>query len=231
MRIRHSYILVLTAIFLALIAAAPIVHAGDGSTPDYLGKPYTHELDNLHQIDGPPPDPHVHAYRLYRSGSPSRETFSKWCSLYGIERVIVMDGSAQRRELEYQEQGICPDIQVVYNVTQGLTPVGDGFLEFFDSQVDSAREDDTGLLFRCKTGSHRTGRLAAYYQMKYMGMSLDRALAIMQHKGTMMHVWNPLLIPQVKAMKQYIDGRPCTHITGCVIDNSDIWVPKDLRDN
>jgi hypothetical protein len=194
--------------------------------PGELGAPYTSVNNNLHQIDGPDADPGgERAFRLYRSGAPSREAFGKWCSEFGIERVIVMDGSAHAHELKYQTENICPEIQVIYNVNQGLTPVSDGFLRWFDDQVAAARRDRAGLLIRCKTGSHRTGRVAAYYQMKYQGVSLDRALAIMDHKGKMMELFNIAMAPQVRAMDDYIRGRPCGEPGSCVLMNSNLWVP------
>jgi hypothetical protein len=194
--------------------------------PGELGAPYTSVNNNLHQIDGSDPDPGgERAFRLYRSGAPSRETFAKWCSIYGVERVIVMDGSASAHELKYQDENICPQIQVVYNVSQGLTPVSDGFLAWFDEQANSARRDRAGLLIRCKTGSHRTGRLAAYYQIKYQNVSLDRALAVMDHKGKMMELFNLAMAPQVRAIADFIAGRPCREPGACVLRGSNLWTP------
>ena len=72
------------------------------------------------QIDGPPVGEGQpgRAFRVYRSGVPDKETFARWCSVYKIERAIVMSGSAEKNELAYQKEGICPDIEVVYNVLQ-----------------------------------------------------------------------------------------------------------------
>ncbi len=191
-----------------------------------LGDPYTKVNDNLHQIDGPPPaSDGPRAYRLYRSGSPSRQTFAKWCSVYGVERVIVMDGGAISHERRYQSEGVCPNIQIIYNVNQGLTPVSDGFLSWFDTQVASAKKDEAGVLFRCKTGSHRTGRLASYYQIKHQDLSLADALAVLEHKGKMMEFWSLIFVPQVIAIDEHLKGQPCTQPGPCVITNSNQWAP------
>ncbi len=219
------------AAFLVLVSGLFLItrltaNADPVDRSELLGEPYTKVNDNLHQIDGPPPAPdEARAYRLYRSGSPSRQTFAKWCSVYGVERVIVMDGGAQSHERRYQAEGICPNIQVVYNVNQGLSPVSDGFLKWFDGQVESAKKDEAGVLFRCKTGSHRTGRLASYYQIKHQGLSLADALAVLEHKGKMMEFWSLIFVPQVIAIDEHLKGQPCTQPGSCVINNSNLWAP------
>jgi hypothetical protein len=187
---------------------------------------YTLVNDNLHQIDGPAPSTeNISDFRLYRSAAPSRESFAKWCSVYGVERVIVMDGSARSHEFKYQSEGICPNIKVIYNVNQPLSPVSDGFLKWFDAQVEAAKKDKVGLLIRCKTGSHRTGRLAAYYQMKYQQKSLNEVLTIMDRQGKMMEFFNLIFAPQVRAMYDYLNGKPCSQPGSCVIPGS-LLVPK-----
>jgi hypothetical protein len=213
---------------LALLLAGLLSCAGLRSTELDEDRGWTLAHDNLHQIDGPSPGPGQpeRAFRVYRSGAPSRKTFARWCEIYGIERVIVMSGDAERRELEYQADDICPDIEVLYDVKQShAEPVSDGFLEFFDREVERARHDGVGLLFRCRTGSHRAGRTAAYYQMKYQGVGVDEAIRIMTHKGVAMWALNPKLIPQVRAMDDYIRGRPCTQPEEyCVEIGSSKWV-------
>ncbi len=201
-----------------------------------LSKPGT-ELDadrgwtvinnNLHQIEGPLPAEPERAFRVYRSGAPSKETFELWCTEFGIERVIVLSGDAGKHELQYQSEGTCQDIEVIYNVEQSHTkPVSDGFLEFFEEQIEKAEQDNVGILFRCQTGSHRAGRTAAYYQMKYQGLSADQAIEIMDHKGLLMPLFDPDLVPQVQAMEDYLEGRECSQKEKyCVEINSDKWMP------
>jgi protein-tyrosine phosphatase len=139
---------------------------------------------------------------------------------------MVLSGDAERREFEYQADGICPDIEVLYDVKQDhAEPVSDGFLGLFDREIERARGDGVGLLFRCRTGSHRAGRTAAYYQMKYQGLGVDEAIRIMTRKGVAMWALNPKLVPQVRAMDDYIRGRPCTQAAEyCVEVGSSKWV-------
>ena len=193
------------------------------------GPGYTAVDNNLHQVDGPAvgsgqPDK---AFRVWRSGAPSKETFAKWCSVDHIERVIDMSGTAKSHELKYQAEGVCPGIQVIYTVEQNhAEPVSDGFLTFFDAEMARAKQDNVGILFRCQTGSHRAGRAAAYYQMKYQGLTADQAIAVMDHNGMMMPIFDPVLVPQVKAMNDYIAHRPCSQEKKwCVEENSQKWAP------
>jgi protein-tyrosine phosphatase len=213
---------------LLLLLAGLLSCAGLGSRELDEHRGWTLAHDNLHQVDGPKPGPGQPArgFRVYRSGAPSRKTFALWCETYGIERVIVLSGDAEHRELEYQTAGICPDIEVLYDVEQShAEPVSDGFLELFDREVERARDDGVGLLFRCRTGSHRAGRTAAYYQMKYQGVDVDEAIRIMTRKGVAMWALNPKLVPQVRAMDEYIRGRPCTQPEQyCVEVGSSKWV-------
>jgi hypothetical protein len=228
MKMQKKFLKIFMPVVLAAVIAACFV-SKKGIRPELLDGPgYTHVDNNLHQIDGPPvgegyPD---RAFRVYRSGVPDKETFAKWCSVYKIERVIVMSGTAEQNELAYEKEGICPDIEVVYNVLQNhAAPVSDGFLKLFDKEIERAKQDNVGILFRCETGSHRAGRTAAYYQMKYQGLTADEAIAVMDYNGMMMPLFNPVLIPQVRALEDYIKGRPCSQPEMyCVEENSNKWV-------
>lgn len=195
--------------------------------PSLLDGPgWTRADNNLHRIDGPPAGPGQpgRAFRVYRSGAPSRETFAKWCGEYGIERAIVMSGTAEKYELAYQAEGICPGIEVVYNVQQShAEPVSEGFLEYFDSEIERARDDGVGILFRCQTGSHRAGRTAAYYQMKYQGLGADEAIAVMDYNGMLMPLFDPVLRPQVRALHDYIQGKPCSVKEKYCVEPGDKW--------
>jgi hypothetical protein len=196
--------------------------------PELLSGPgWTPEDNNLHQIEGPPPGKDAEmAFRLYRSGAPTEETFAKWCDEYKIKRVIDMAGTADKNELVYQEQGICPDIEIIYSVKQNPgRPVSDGFIELFDEEIQRAKDDKVGILFRCTTGSHRVGRAAAYYQMKHQDLSADEAIAVMDYNGMMMRVYTPVLRPQVRALNDYIKGESCSQDKRfCVEMDSDKWV-------
>ena len=230
MKKQAKFLSVLVAVIVAV--AVPAYAGKDQVSPAtraVLQDPgYTKKDNNLHQIAGPAPGQGAaKAYRLYRSGAPSQKTFAKWCSEYGIERVIVMSGDAESHEFQYQSQGVCPNLKVVYNVKQKVgEPVSDAFLQWFDDQVESAQRDQVGLLFRCQTGSHRTGRLAAYYQMKYEGLSRQDAIAVMNHLGLLMPLFDLPLKPQVRALDEFIQGQPCDQRKkACVAVNSRRYLP------
>jgi protein tyrosine/serine phosphatase len=176
------------------------------------GKNWTPADNNLHQIEGPAPGKDApKAFRLYRSGAPTKETFAKWCSEYKIDEVIDMAGTAKEHELAYQKQGVCPNIKVIYSETQDANkPVTEEFLQFFDQEIGKAKLSKTGVLFRCTSGSHRTGRLAAYYQMKYQNLTPDQAINEMNKNGVAMPVYEKTLVAQVKALNDYIHGKPCS---------------------
>ena len=176
------------------------------------GENYTKVDNNLHQIDGPAPGKDAsQAFRVYRSGSPSKETFAKWCGEYEIDEVIDMAGTAQTHELAYQQQGVCPNIKVIYSEAQDVNqPATEEFLQFFDQEIEKARLNKTGLLFRCACGCHRTGRLAAYYQMKYQDLTPDQAIREMNKNGKGMSVHQAALVGQINALNDYIHGRPCS---------------------
>ncbi len=230
MKKQAKFFSVLLAVIIA--AAVPAYAGQDQKSPAVRevlkGPGWTTRDNNLHQVDGPAPGQDAaQAYRLYRSGAPSKETFAKWCSEYGIARVIVMSGDAESHEFAYQSQGVCPNLKVVYNVKQEVgEPVSDAFLQWFDDQVASAKRDQAGLLFRCQSGSHRAGRLAAYYQMKYEGLSRQDAIAVMDHLGFMMPLFDPQLRPQVRALDEFLHGQPCDQCKkACVAVNSRRYLP------
>jgi len=213
------------ALMLTLVLLVSCATRSDVDPSLLQGPGWTTEDNNLHQVDGPPPGPQ-RAFRVYRSGVPSKETFARWCEVYGIERVIDMAGTAHKNELAFQEEGVCPDIEVVYSVKQDPNrPVSDGFLERFDEEIERARQDAAGILFRCTTGSHRAGRIAAYYQMKYQGLTADEAIAVMDYNGVTMWMYDWTLRPQVRAMYDYMNGKPCSQPEMfCVKQDSDRWV-------
>jgi len=183
------------------------------------GKEWSSTDNNLHQVDGPAAGKSApEAFRVYRSGSPTKETFAKWCSDYKIGLVIDMAGTAKDHELAFQEKGICPKIKVIYTEKQNPNkPATEEFLNFFDAQIAKARKDGKGILFRCTTGSHRTGRLAAYYQMKYMGLEPPQAIDEMNRNGVLMPVYETTLVRQIYALHDYLHSLPCSQREGSCV--------------
>ena len=160
------------------------------------------QANNLHLIEHAP-----NGFEIYRSGLPTRPEFKGMCSA-GIHRFIVLSGDAEKVEMKFA--GDCPGTQVLYNVRQDATiPLTPEFLRQFDGWVAQARADGAKILFRCDCGCHRTGRLAAYYRMKYDGYTVAQAVSEMNDLGKFMGVY-PTLPAQVQALDDYVHGRPCS---------------------
>ncbi len=160
-------------------------------------------LNRLNQVDSNPST----GFEIYRSGTPKEEDLKEWCRL-GIKDIFALNGLAG----DYQKRlgELCPSAQVVYNEEQNAdAPVAAEFLQRFDEKVSKAQAEGTKILFHCSCGCHRTGRLAAYYRIKYNGWSSDAAIREMHEIGDDMDQ-HPSLDPQVRAMEDYIRGRPCT---------------------
>jgi hypothetical protein len=130
-----------------------------------------------------------------------------FCGL-GIEEMMVIAGNAE--QYEYKLARHCPSLKVIYNEKQkSKDPLTAEFLQQFDQWVTRARETGKTIAFRCDKGAHRTGRLAAYYQMKYNNITPGDAKIIMDAHGS----WNfmyPHLYPQIDALFDFIHNRPCS---------------------
>ena len=159
------------------------------------------EINNLHLVDSNP-----QGFALYRMGNLDKEGIKELCKL-GVEEMIVLSGDAAEQEIKYQDQ--CPGLKVVFNTAQDVKiPLSASFLSFFDNWVTEAQSTGKKVGFRCNCGCHRTGRLAAYYQMKYQGIDADAAIEIMKELGKYMFFFKELT-PQVRDLRDYIDGVEC----------------------
>lgn len=159
-------------------------------------------INNFHEIESD-----TNGFGIYRYGAPSRSDIREMCQK-GIQEVMVLSGNAEDRELKYQQE--CPTLKVIYNYQQNAKkPVTSDFLNFFDQWVEEAKAQGKKIAFRCSCGCHRTGRLAAYYQMKYQKVTVKDAITIMYKHGKYMFM-HPQLRPQVRALKNFIDGVACT---------------------
>lgn len=169
--------------------------------------------ENLHLID----TNDSNGFALFRSGKPNEEDMKTFCKL-GIEEIMVLSGDANKHEFKYHEA--CPSLKVIFNTTQDpRKPLSRSFLESFDRWVEQAQAQGKKIAFRCSCGCHRTGRLAAYYQMKYQNLTVDDAQAIMNKHGKFM-AFEKQLIPQTQALFDFIKGRECSVPSKhCVMDN------------
>jgi len=147
-------------------------------------------------------------FALYRSGRLSSTDLGVLCGL-GVEEILVLDGEGGVRECVFRKT-ICPGMRVRYDHAQEEdVPVSIDFLEAFDAWIEEARTKGKKVAFRCRHGWHRTGRLAAYYQMQFQGASAAEATEEMQRIGHMM--WrHPTLDPQVEAYADLLAGRTCS---------------------
>jgi len=154
---------------------------------------------NLHLIEELP-----NGFAIYRSGKTSAEDLAEFRKL-GISEIVVLSGNAEDHEFKYLDAH--PDLRVVYNEEQShkYLPSND-FLDWFDAWVEEARRVGKKIAFRCNCGCHRTGRLAAYYQMKWQNMTYADVLIIMKKYGSRMSFYKHL-DDQVKTLQQRIQAQ------------------------
>ncbi|MDA8793094.1 dual specificity protein phosphatase family protein [Bacteriovoracaceae bacterium] len=146
-------------------------------------------------------------FAIYRTSKPNLKDMRNFCKL-GIQEMMVLSANAD--EYEYKYAHGCPSLKVVFNKRQkAKIPVTKNFLKFFDDWVQEAKRTGKKIAFRCNCGCHRTGRLAAYYQMKYQRLTVKDAQSIMKRNGKWMWFFRSLN-PQVVAMKDYIEKRACS---------------------
>ncbi len=177
------------------------------------GAPGCSDPNNLHLVDGDDRG----KFAVYRSGQPDEADLGVWCQL-GVREIYALNGWGA----EYQAQlaRICPEAKIVFNEELNADAgISKAFLDRFDASVTQARERGTKILFHCGCGCHRTGRLAAYYRMKYNGWSPDRAIEEMNDLGKDMG-HHPTLPAQIRALEEYIQGRPCTQESGACVNHS-----------
>lgn len=153
-------------------------------------------------------------FALYRSGQPEPEALKQWCDA-GVKTVFALNGRAN----EYKEalEKACPGVKIIYDVAQDPgNAVDRTFLELFDQELSRAKAAGYGVLFHCSCGCHRTGRLAAYYRMKYNAWTPERAIEEMNDIGRDMDN-HPSLPAQVNALYDFLQERTCTQpASSCV---------------
>ena len=147
-------------------------------------------------------------FALYRSGQLDERALAALCRR-GVEEILVLNGNAGERECRSRGKH-CPGLRVRYNVRQSAFEAPrEEFLHAFDTWVEEARRSGRKVAFRCRHGWHRTGRLAAYYRIRYQGVAADEAVEEMNRLGRFM--WrHRQLGTQVTAMADFHAGRPCS---------------------
>lgn len=177
-------------------------------------------------------------FNVVRSGLPTYNDFKQFCNL-GVRRFIVMSGNGSIEKTYAQtpwSKKYCAGFKVIYNEKQATkTPLSKEFLDFFDSEVAKAKADGVSIGFRCNCGCHRTGRLAAYYRMKYMDKSPENSLLNQRRtSGPAMLLHFSLMKYQIFALNDYIRGNKCgEEPKHCVTvnDTSDTNPPVDDQDD
>ena len=179
-------------------------------------------VHNLHLIDRDD----ATGFALYRLGQPDAEDLKGLCEL-GVTEMVVLAGSAADHEVRYRDQ--CPELEVVYNVEDTLEPLDARWLESFDNWVERARTEGRKVAFRCSCGCHRTGRLAAYYQMKYRGLSPKEAWDLALARGRIMEAVDYFsgLQQQIIGLHEHIEGAPCSQGEYCVVEQAPVQAPCD----
>lgn len=151
-------------------------------------------------------DEKENGFAFYRSGQPTDKDLDAWCDM-GVQRIFALNGMAAAYAAQLVEK--CPSARVVFNKLQdpdvGLTKE---FIAEFDRSVQEAMALGEKVLIHCYCGCHRTGRLAAYYRMKYQGWTAEQAIEEMLRVGTNMGN-HPSLPAQVRAMEDHIKKRAC----------------------
>lgn len=161
------------------------------------------DVDRLIKIDSM-----ENGFEIYRMGIPeNKKGFQEVCDS-GISEMIVLSGDADKAENKWAN--ICPGLKVIYDFKQSAKePLTTEFISYFDGVVKEAREKGKKIGFRCDAGSHRTGRLAAYYKMKYNSFTAEEAIEEMLEVGKYMKFF-PGLDNQVMALNDYINNRACS---------------------
>ncbi len=183
---------------------------------------------NLHRIDPPEGAPDS-GFAIYRTGKPTFADYEHLVCDLGVTEIFVLSNNGESTEGAYNvreaREGRCPTKQIVvhnFDQTVAKHALTQGFLDAFDDWVRTAQREGKKIAFRCNCGCHRTGRLAAYYQMKYMGLSVaetKKDLYRFAHPGKYpveigddlywLAVAHPLH-QQIRALNDQIYGRSCS---------------------
>jgi protein tyrosine/serine phosphatase len=134
--------------------------------------------------------------RIYRSGQMTADGFRETINRYHIRTVINLQHEEPDPWLadhwlgsgKVHESALCaqlgvkyvllkPDVLPANNQLDDIPPAVDEFLALLD------KESNYPVLFHCKAGLHRTGRLTAIYRMEYMGWSPGEALRELRANG------------------------------------------------
>lgn len=126
-------------------------------------------------------------FQIYRTGTPTPTELESMICDQGITEMLVLSdtshvekdfnagGGAKRCGGKKITLKYFPDEKMEpQNVRKKALDVN--FLKGFEKWVEEAQKDGKKIAFRCNCGCHRTGRLAAFYEMKYLGKTPKQAM-------------------------------------------------------
>jgi protein-tyrosine phosphatase len=200
-------------VILLVLAAGYYAVSRPEATIDRFSNPAG--INNLHLIDQNAET----GFAIYRLGEPDADDIRGLCAL-GISEIVVLAGTALEHEQAFRTE--CPNLDVVYNVEDDLSPLSDEWLTHFDVWVAEAQAAGKKIAFRCTCGCHRTGRLAAYYQMRYRGLSAKDAWDLAVTRGSVMEAVDYFsgLQQQILALYEHIHQQPCSQGEYCVVNEA-----------
>ena len=141
-------------------------------------------------------------YKLIRMGAPSRKDMEKIKEL-GITKIIVLSNDADLFEESY---GLYEGLNLVVEDQSSEVDLTDKFLDKFDQIIKEAKEKGEVVAIRCQIGCHRTGRLAFYYERKYLELSHKGALANYVKYGFLNTILHPDIFKrQLKDLSKKVD--------------------------
>lgn len=146
-------------------------------------------------------DQKENGYKLFRMGAPSKRG-ARRIKEQGIKKIIVLSGDSAIFERKHFNKNECPEIVIEENQSSKV-PLTDEFLDRFDAEIAKAKKNGEAIAIRCQIGCHRTGRLAFYYEVRYMGRSFDEARANYIKNGFMNRILHRYILnEQLPALYQ-----------------------------
>ncbi len=101
-------------ILLLVLASGYFVVSRPQDTIEAMANP--DGVNNLHLVDSDP----ATGFAIYRLGEPEADDIRGLCEL-GVSEIAVLAGTALDHEIEHQVQ--CPELRVVYNHEDDLSPL------------------------------------------------------------------------------------------------------------
>lgn len=139
---------------------------------------------NIHRVD---PGKGTEGFALYRMSAPIQKDL-KSITDRKIKKIIVLSHNADDHERKIE--GFPEEIEII-EVNQFTTRRLDkDFLGRFDRIISEAKKGGYAVAIRCQIGCHRTGRLAAYFEMRWLKHSAEEALVNYDKHGYLNRIFH-----------------------------------------